>query len=159
MGKLDPVAGDKSPARKRFLEKKLEDAEMSGDSRLITQDEVEELSAFDLGTQMDQMKQVDINKQIKEGVASIMSDTSPAALEKSIEIDNLMLKYKGMDRPLAETIATEINPRKKADIIAMVEQTVKMSETGKSGDEIIQIFKDTTRRKQASGGLAAMLGE
>jgi len=158
-GKLDPVAGDKSPARKRFLEKKLEDAEMSGDRRLITQDEVEELSTFDLGTQMDQMKQVDVNKQIKQGVASIMKDTSPAALNKSIEIDNLMLKYPGMNKPLAEQIATEINPRKKADIIAMVEQTVKMSETGKSGDEIIQIFKDTTRRKQASGGLAAMLGE
>jgi len=158
-GRLDPVAGDKSPARKRFLEKKLEDAEMSGDRRLITQDEVEELSTFDLGTQMDQMKQVDVNKQIKQGVASIMKDTSPAALNKSIEIDNLMLKYPGMNKPLAEQIATEINPRKKADIIAMVEQTVKMSETGKSGDEIIQIFKDTTRRKQASGGLAAMLGE
>ena len=31
-GNLDPVAGDKSPARKRFLEKKLEEMEASGDS-------------------------------------------------------------------------------------------------------------------------------
>jgi len=159
MGKLDPVAGDKSQARKRFLEKKLEDAEMSGDSRLITQDEIEELSTFDLGTQMDQMKEIDVNKQIKEGVASIMSDTSPAALKTSIEIDNLMLKYEGMDRRLAEQIATEINPRKKADIIAMVEQTIKMSETGMSGDDIIQTFKNTTRTKQATGGIAHLLGE
>ena len=54
MGKLDPVAGDKSPARKRFLEKKLEEMEGSGDSKLMNQDEIEELSTFDLGTQMDE---------------------------------------------------------------------------------------------------------
>jgi hypothetical protein len=68
MGKLDPVAGDKSPARKRFLEQKLEDMEGSGDKRLMTRDEIEELSTFDLGTQMDQMKEVEINK-IKKGLS------------------------------------------------------------------------------------------
>ena len=52
-GNLDPVAGDKSPARKRFLEKKLEEMEMSGDTRLMSQDEIEELATFDLGTDMD----------------------------------------------------------------------------------------------------------
>ena len=55
-GNLDPVAGDKSPARKKFLEKKLEDAELSGDKRLITRDEIEELSSFDLGTEMEKVK-------------------------------------------------------------------------------------------------------
>jgi len=164
MGKLDPVAGDKSPARKRFLEKKLEVMEESGDKRLMTRDEIEELSTFDLGTQMDQMKEIeikkikqgDINKEIKRGVGEIMSDTSPAALEKSIEIDNLMLKYEGMDRRLAEQIAYEINPRKKADIIAMVEQTMEMSAKGMSGDDIIQTFKNTPRTKQANGGIIGL---
>ena len=55
-GNLDPVAGDKSLARKKFLEKKLEDAELSGDKRLITRDEIEELSSFDLGTEMEKVK-------------------------------------------------------------------------------------------------------
>jgi len=153
MGKLDPVAGDKSQARKRFLEKKLEDAEMSGDNRLITRDEMDELESFDFS--VDDMK-LSTNDEIKKGVDEIMSDTSPAALEKSIEIDNLMLKYEGMDRPLAETIATELNPRKKADIIAMVEQTIKMSEEGKSGSEIIDIFKKTPRTEQSKGGRIKM---
>ena len=176
MGKLDPVAGDKSPARKRFLEKKMEESLMSGDSKLMNREEIDELYNFDLGTEMEAAKKtskidddidisqgmidldemnftknaqaaknkidnMDVNKEIKEGVASIMKDTSPAALKKSIEVDDLMLKYPGMDRPLAEQIATEINPRKKADIIAMVEQTIKMSEEGKSGKEIIDTFK------------------
>ena len=158
MGKLDPEAGDKSPARKRFLEQKLADMEASGDSRLMTREEIEELTFFDIGTKMDNAK-LSVNDEIKQGVAEIMSDTSPAALQKSIEIDNLMLKYPGMDKNLAEQIATEINPRKKADIIAMVEQTFKMSEQGMSGDDIIQTFKNTPRTKQATGGIAHMLGE
>jgi len=177
MGKLDPEAGDKSPARKRFLEQKLADMEASGDSRLMTRDEIEELSTFDIGVEMQTLrdgktksiipkdeyaeyskdfnKEI-LNKEIKRGVAEILSDTSPAALQKSIEVDNLMLKYPGMDRALAEQIATEINPRKKADIIAMVEQTIEMGNKGMSGDDIIQTFKNTPRTKQASGGIIGL---
>jgi hypothetical protein len=55
-GNLDPEPGDKSPARKRFLEKKLEEMEASGDKRLMTVDEIEELSSFDLGSEMDVAK-------------------------------------------------------------------------------------------------------
>jgi len=65
-GKLDPVAGDKSPARKRFLEKKLEDAEMSGDKRLMSVDEIEELATFDLGTDMDKAVNKFKQKDLKQ---------------------------------------------------------------------------------------------
>ena len=41
-GKLDPKRGD--PGRREFLEKKLQEAEMSGDSRLIDPDELDELT-------------------------------------------------------------------------------------------------------------------
>ena len=53
-GNLDPVAGDKSPARRKFLEKKLEEMEASGDKRLMTEDEIEEL--FDLQDDAEQKK-------------------------------------------------------------------------------------------------------
>ena len=90
---------------------------------------------------------------IKEGVEDIMSDTSPAALKKSIEVDNLMLEYPGLSRAFAKDIATELNPRKKADMISMVQQTIKMSEEGKSGSEIIDMFKKgTDRTEQSKGG-------
>ena len=154
MGKLDPVAGDKSQARKRFLEKKLEEMEASGDSKLMTKEEIEELTFFDLGTEIDNAK-FSVNDQIKQGVADVLSDTSPAGLAKSIEIDNLMLKYPGMTRDLAEQIASS-SPRMKADMIAMVEQTFKMDEIGMSGDDIIQTFKNTTRTKQADGGIIGL---
>mgnify|MGYP003633948923 CR=1 FL=1 len=45
-GKLDPEPGSRTPQRKRFLQKKLEEAEASGDARLLSREEREEL--FDL---------------------------------------------------------------------------------------------------------------
>ena len=178
-GKLDPVAGDTSPARKRFLEKKFADMEASGDKRLMTREEIEELSTFDLNDDIDisqgmidldemnftknaqaaknKIDNMDVNKEIKKGVADVMSDTSPAALKKSIEVDDLMLKYPGMSRELAKQIASDPDPARKAQVISMVEQTIKMGDKGMSGDEIMDIFKKgTDRTKQAKGGRIKM---
>jgi hypothetical protein len=102
-------------------------------------------------------KREPIPESIKEGVADVMRDTSPAGLERSLEVDDLMLKYPGMTKELAEQIATS-EPIKKADMIAMVEQTFKMDEMGMSGDEIIDTFKNTKRTKQANGGLSYLMG-
>ena len=100
-----------------------------------------------------------VNKEIKAGVDDIMKDTSPAGLEKSIEVDNLMLKYPGISRDLAKQIANDPDPARKAQVISMVEQTFKMSEKGMSGDEIIDTFKKgTDRTKQANGGLSYLMG-
>jgi len=80
-------------------------------------------------------------------------------------VEDLMKKYPGMDKNLAETIVNA-PPTMKADIIAMVEQTMELSKQGKSGDEIIDIFKKKTDRTEqatggrvraASGGLARIL--
>jgi len=168
MGKLDPEAGDTSQARKTFLQRKFDEMESSGDPKLMTRDEIEELSSFDLGTEMDEaakktLPKIDekllknYSKEIKEGVAKIMSDTSPEGLAKSIEIDNLMLEYPGMPIDLADQIASS-SPTMKADMIAMVEQTFKMDKMGMSGDEIIDTFKNTKRTKQANGGLSYLMG-
>jgi hypothetical protein len=155
MGKLDPEAGDKSPARKKFLEQKLEEMLLSDDPKLMTKDEIEELTFFDMGTEIDQMR----NKEIKEGVADVLSDTSPAGLERSLEVDDLMLKYPGINRDLAKQIANDPDPKRKADVISMIEQTFKMDEMGMSGDEIIDTFrKKTDRTKQANGGLSYLMG-
>jgi len=68
------------------------------------------------------------------------------------ESDALMQKYPGMNKELADQIANDPDPNRKANVIAMVEQTFKLSEQGKSGDEIIEIFKKTPRTEQAGGG-------
>jgi hypothetical protein len=100
---------------------------------------------------------LDDDIDIKEGVDDVMRDTSPAGLEKSLEVDDLMLKYPGMSRDLAKQIANDPDPKRKADVISMIEQ--KMDEMGMSGDEIIDAFKKgTDRTKQAKGGLAYLMG-
>ena len=180
MGKLDPEAGDKSPARKKFLEQKLEEMLLSDDPKLMTKDEIEELTFFDMGTEIDQMRKSKpksiipedeltqvkkdfdteiLGKEIEEGVDDVMRDTSPAGLERSLEVDDLMLKYPGINRDLAKQIANDPDPKRKADVISMIEQTFKMDEMGMSGDEIIDTFrKKTDRTKQANGGLSYLMG-
>jgi hypothetical protein len=44
-GRLDPKPGEEG--RKKFLQKKMEEMEMSGDKNLMTQDEIEELADFE----------------------------------------------------------------------------------------------------------------
>jgi hypothetical protein len=100
-----------------------------------------------------------IPESIKEGVDDVMRDTSPAGLERSLEVDDLMLKYPGINRDLAKQIANDPDPKRKADVISMIEQTFKMDEMGMSGDEIIDTFrKKTDRTKQANGGLSYLMG-
>ena len=134
MGKLDPKPGE--PGRKKFLEKKLEDMELSGDKRLMTRDEIEELSSFDLGTEMDE------------------------AIKKSKTLtpeEELRREFPGIDDRLIKNILADKNPQRIAEVKQTMREALKMQEKGMSPDEIIKLFKDTTRTKQASGGIAGEL--
>jgi len=51
-GNLDPKPGEAN--RQRFLQKKFDEMQASGDTRLMTIDEIEELSSFDLQIDMDE---------------------------------------------------------------------------------------------------------
>jgi len=71
----------------------------------------------------------------------------------------LVEKYPGLNSELARKIASDPDPKRKADVISMIEQTFKMDEMGMSGDEIIDTFrKKTDRTKQAGGGLSYLSG-
>jgi hypothetical protein len=130
-GNLDPVAGDKSPARKRFLEKKLEEIEMSGDKKLMTVDEIEELSNFDLQSEMDVAKSL---------------------APKMVERLELKQKYPGISDELLDKILIDDNVQRKAEVLATMDEAIKMMQKGKSNDEIIDTMKNVTRTKQADGG-------
>ena len=133
-GRLDPKPGE--PNRKRFLEKKLEEMELSGDKRLMTTDEIEELSSFDLGTEMDE------------------------AIKKSktlIPEEELRREFPGIDDRLIKNILVDKNPQRIAEVKQTMREALKMQEKGMSPDEIIKLFKDTTRTKQASGGRVPLM--
>jgi len=136
-GNLDPEPGDKSQARKKFLEQKLEEMEMSGDKKLMTVDEIEELSSFDLGSEMD--------------VAKTLAP-------KMVERLQLKQKYPGITDDLLDKILIDDNMQRKAEVLATLDEAFKMMEKGKGSDEILDTIKNVTRTKQASGGLPNILG-
>jgi len=136
-GNLDPEPGDKSQARKKFLEQKLEEMEMSGDKKIMTVDEIEELSSFDLGSEMDVTKTL---------------------APKMVERLQLKQKYPGITDDLLDKILIDDNMQRKAEVLATLDEAFKMMEKGKGSDEILDTIKNVTRTKQASGGLPNILG-
>jgi len=135
-GKLDPKPGEKG--RKEFLEKKMEEMEMSGDKKLMTRDEIEELSTFDLGEEIDELRSV---------------------APKMAERFELKQKYPGIDDKLLTQIIDDPDPQRKAEVLSTIDQAFELMKRGKSPDEILSIFKKATdRTKQASGGLAYLMG-
>jgi hypothetical protein len=156
MGKLDPVAGDKSPARKRFLEKKLEEMLLSDDPKLMTKDEIEELTFFDMGTEIDQMRKSKPKSIIpKDEYAEYKNDFNKEILNMSPEDDaeiDLRDEFPGIEDRLIKQILTDDNPQRVAEVKQTMREALEMQNKGMSVDEIIQTFKGTTRTKQAEGG-------
>tara|TARA_E500000318_G_scaffold11584_1_gene10513 strand:- start:89 stop:925 length:837 start_codon:yes stop_codon:yes gene_type:complete len=134
-GNLNPGPGEKG--RKEFLESKLEEMEMSGDKKLMTVDEIEELSNMDLESEMN----------VAKGLAP-----------KMVERLQLKERFPGLDDELIERILIDDNPQRKAEVIATIEESYKMLEKGMDPEDIISTFKNTPRSKNASGGLPHILG-
>jgi hypothetical protein len=75
---------------------------------------------------------------------------------KSLE---LMKKYPGLNLDVARKIASDPDPQRQAEAIAMIDQAFEMTKKGMSLDEIVDVFsKNTDRTKQAKGGLSYLMG-
>jgi hypothetical protein len=142
-GKLDPVPGENSQSRMRFLRKKAEEAEATGDRRLITADEMDELSNLE----SIYLKNVDEAYGVDTAIKKQFKDfTSEAEIIKK--------KYGNIiDDNLLKQILIDDNPQRKAEVLASIDEAIKMQEKGIPYEEIINIMKNTTRTKQAKGGL------
>ena len=130
-GKLDPVAGEGTKDRMDFLRKKSEEAGMVGDRRLFTFDEMRELE--------------DLERTF-----------SPMGVAKNEISEAEMIKQKYgnvIDDNLLQQILIDNNPQRKAEVLASIDEAIKMQEKGIPYEEIINIMKNTTRTKQAKGGL------
>jgi hypothetical protein len=134
-GRLDPKPGEKG--RKEFLEKKLEEMEMSGDKKIMTVDEIEELSNMDLEAEM---------------------KVSKALAPKMMERFELKQKYPGITDELLDKILIDDNMQRKAEVLATLDEALKMMEKGMGPDEVLSTIKNVTRTKQAGGGLAYLMG-
>jgi hypothetical protein len=162
-GKLDPAPGENTRQRMRFLKEKAAEAEMTGDKRLFTLDE------------MDELENLESKFAYKQGDAITdenFADTPFApsaynlkALElarkqtgKLSEAEMIKQKYGNViDDNLLQQILIDDNPQRKAEVLASIDEAIKMQEKGIPYEEIINIMKNTTRTKQADGGIAGLL--
>jgi hypothetical protein len=185
-GQLDPTPGEKSQSRMRFLQKKAEEAELTGDRRLFSLDEFDELESLEntfnkkntsaggfdfndseIKAQMEKAMQ-EGNKRSKEMRAMGLDPAKSKDYDEYIKIkeasgdkdfnkyfDDLEIKtkFKGViSDDLLNQILIDDNPQRKAEVIATIEQGLKMQEKGMDPQEIVDILKNTTRTKQAKGG-------
>ena len=122
-GRLDPKSGEKG--REKFLEKKLEEAELSGESKLITRDEIQELEDLRIAREM-----------------------APQMTERL----ELKARYPGITDDLLDRILIDDNPQRKAEVLATLDEAFAMMKKGKGPDEVLRIIKNINRTKQADGG-------
>jgi hypothetical protein len=66
---------------------------------------------------------------------------------------DIKTKYKGLiDDDLLQKIMVDDNPQRQAEVMATIDEALKMQEKGMSAGEIIDAINNTTRTKQAKGG-------
>jgi len=93
----------------------------------------------------------DMKKELDE-----LSGVGAPITAKSLE---LMKKYPGLNLDVARKIASDPDPQRQAEAIAMIDQAFEMTKKGMSLDEIVDVFsKNTDRTKQAAGGLSYLMG-
>ena len=151
-GRLDPKPGE--PGRKKFLEKMKEEAEMSGDPKLFTRNEAEELASMKEygGPKTDDY----YKKSLGEVVPDDYNQLVNLPLEK-ITPGILRVKYPGIPDELAELIGNDLDLTRKAEAIAAIEQALALKGAGKSAEEVIAILRSEPKTKMSKGGLAKIL--
>ena len=173
-GRLDPKPGEKG--RKEFLKKKMEEMEMSGDRKLMTPDEIEELEE-NMGRLQINMNDVmdDVRLMKEKGLQSgkpgdydkflemkLSGELGPQKQMQTIKME-LFNKYsKYLDDETMDVIQASNDPQKVAEAYANVREAALLSDRGVPTEEIVDTIIKTPRTKQADGtgsqGLANLLG-
>ena len=79
---------------------------------------------------------------------------------KLAERFELKERFPGIDEDLLTNIIEDPDPQHKAEVIATLDETFKMMQTGKGPEEIIDILEQgkKTRKDNAQGGLNYLMG-
>ena len=79
---------------------------------------------------------------------------------KMVERFELKMKYPGIDEDFLTKIINDPDPQRKAEVLAVLDQSMLLVKEGKSGDEIVDILKKETkgRKPNARGGLNYLMG-
>ena len=83
-------------------------------------------------------------------------------LQKQLKMtpeEELRQEFPGITDEMVSNILTDTNQQRIAEVKATMKEALKMQEKGMGTDEILQTFEKTPRTKNASGGIARLLGE
>jgi hypothetical protein len=77
-----------------------------------------------------------------------------------VERFELKMKYPGIDEDFLTKIIDDPDPQRKAEVLAVLDQSMLLVREGKSGDEVVDILKKETkgRKPNARGGLNYLMG-
>jgi hypothetical protein len=103
----------------------------------------------------------DVNKRLegKQSMETVNSKTgevtTPTEPVKILDESEIIKQKYGsiIDDNLLKQILIDNNPQRKAEVLATIDEAMKMQDKGIPYEEIINIIKNTTRTKQAKGGL------
>jgi hypothetical protein len=107
---------------------------------------------------------IEIEQAMQEGIQKTnkmiglgLDPSKSKDYDKFLEMQSIQQKYGNMiDDNLLKQIMVDDNPQRKAEVLATIDEAMKMQEKGMSPQEIIDIIKNTTRTKQAKGGSAGL---
>jgi hypothetical protein len=93
----------------------------------------------------------DMKKELDE-----MAKLTPKAAERF----KLKQMYPGIDEDFLTEIIDDPDPQRKAEVLAVLDQSILLMREGKSGDEVVDILKQETkgRKPNARGGLNYLMG-
>ena len=123
-----------------------------------------------LGGKVPESTETQFNKDVEEaGGMEAFLDANPIDDEmatvkklapKMVERFELKQKYPGIDEDLLTNIIEDTDPQHKAEVLATLDETFKMMQTGKGPEEIIDILEQSkkTRKDNAQGGLQYLMG-
>jgi hypothetical protein len=79
---------------------------------------------------------------------------------KMVERFELKMKYPGIDEDFLTKIIDDPDSQRKAEVLAVLDQSMLLVREGKSGDEVVDILKKETkgRKPNARGGLNYLMG-
>jgi hypothetical protein len=170
MGKLEPKAGEVNRGRLNLLRERADEAGMSGDQKLFSRDEMDELDVLeDHFAQVDKEESFQFAERIRKAKEEARANKQSPWFKDPKTItpeEELRREFPGIDDRLIKNILADKNPQRIAEVKASLHEALKMQQKGMSHEEIINIFKKKPtkhasggRVSLSSGGLAGMLGE
>jgi hypothetical protein len=87
-------------------------------------------------------------------------ELAAAGAPKAAERAKLKRMYPGIDEDFLTEIIDDPDPQRKAEVLAVLDQSILLMREGKSGDEVVDILKQETkgRKPNARGGLNYLMG-